>query len=65
MPPRSAAHLPRIGHILVGLIAFYHAIASLTQAFTGEPLLPLGRPLLMKQPSQLQHHASVAMHPHH
>lgn len=48
--------LPGIGHILVGLIAFYHAIASLTQAFTGEPLFPLGRPLLTKPPAQLQRH---------
>ena len=38
--------LPGIGHILVGLLAFYYAVASLTQAFTGHALLPLGRPLL-------------------
>lgn len=40
--------LPGFGHIVVGLIAFYHAIASLTQAFTGYALLPLGPPLLTK-----------------
>lgn len=38
--------LPGIAHILVGLIAFYHAVASLTQAFTGRQLVPLGPPLL-------------------
>lgn len=41
--------LPGIGHILVGLIAFYHAIGTLTLAFTGEALLPLGPPLLYKK----------------
>ncbi len=40
--------LPGIGHILVGLMAFYHAVASLTQAFTGSALLPLGPPLLSR-----------------
>lgn len=40
--------LPGVGHVLVGLLAFYYAVASLTQAFTGEPLLPLGPPLLSK-----------------
>jgi succinate-acetate transporter protein len=40
--------LPGVGHVLVGLLAFYYAVASLTQAFTGEPLLPLGPPLLAK-----------------
>lgn len=38
--------LPGMGHILVGFMAFYHAIASLTQAFTGHQLVPLGPPLL-------------------
>jgi hypothetical protein len=27
-------------------MAFYHAVGSLTQAFTGQALLPLGPPLL-------------------
>jgi succinate-acetate transporter protein len=40
--------LPGIGHVMVGLLAFYYAVASLTQAFTGEPLLPLGPPLLAR-----------------
>jgi uncharacterized protein len=38
--------LPGIGHIIVGLMAFYHAVGSLTQAFTGKALFPLGPPLL-------------------
>lgn len=50
--------LPGIGHILVGLIAFYHAIGTLTLAFTGEALLPLGPPLLYKK------QASVAKRAH-
>lgn len=40
--------LPGILHIVVGLMAFYHAVASLTQAFTGHQLVPLGPPLLQK-----------------
>ncbi len=38
--------LPGVGHIIVGLMAFYHAVGSLTQAFTGKALVPLGPPLL-------------------
>jgi succinate-acetate transporter protein len=38
--------LPGWGHIIVGLMAFYHAVGSLTQAFTGRSILPLGPPLL-------------------
>lgn len=34
--------LPGLLHIVVGLMAFYHAVASLTQAFTGHQLVPLG-----------------------
>src|SRR5512134_2104083 len=34
--------IPGLLHILVGLMAFYHAVASLTQAFTGHQLVPLG-----------------------
>ena len=39
--------LPGWGHLMVGLLAFYHAVASLTQAFTGRTLFPLGPPLLL------------------
>ncbi len=45
--------LPGIFHILVGLMAFYHAAASLTTAFTGHPLLPLGPALLHHRPAPL------------
>jgi len=37
---------PGLLHIIVGLMAFYHAVASLTQAFTGRQLVPLGPALL-------------------
>lgn len=33
---------PGVFHIVVGIMAFYHAVASLTQAFTGHQLVPLG-----------------------
>jgi len=33
---------PGLFHIVVGVMAFYHAVGSLTQAFTGHPLVPLG-----------------------
>jgi uncharacterized protein len=38
--------IPGVCHILVGLLAFYHAVSSLTSAFTGRELFPLGSPLL-------------------
>ena len=38
--------IPGVCHILVGLLAFYHAVGSLTSAFTGRELFPLGPPLL-------------------
>ena len=47
--------LPGIFHILVGLMAFYHAAASLTTAFTGHPLLPLGPALLHHRPAPSRH----------
>jgi hypothetical protein len=40
--------LPGIAHLVVGMMAFYHAVASLTQAFTGHQLVPLGPPLLSR-----------------
>jgi succinate-acetate transporter protein len=40
--------VPGILHIIVGLMAFYHAVASLTQAFTGHQLVPLGPPFLQR-----------------
>jgi hypothetical protein len=41
--------LPGLLHIAVGFMAFYHAVASLTQAFTGRQLVPLG-PALLERP---------------
>jgi hypothetical protein len=38
--------LPGVGHLGIGVLAFYHAIASLSFAFTGRALVPLGPPIL-------------------
>lgn len=38
--------LPGLGHLAVGTLAFYHAIGSLSQAYTGKAIVPLGAPLL-------------------
>jgi len=38
--------LPGIAHLAVGFLAFYHAIGSLSQAYTGKAIVPLGPPLL-------------------
>lgn len=37
---------PGIGHIVVGLMSLYHALGSVSLAFTGRELVPLGPPLL-------------------
>lgn len=42
--------LPGLGHLAIGVLAFYHAIASLSQAFTGKALVPLGAPILYRDP---------------
>ncbi|MDE3225586.1 MAG: GPR1/FUN34/YaaH family transporter [Nitrospirota bacterium] len=42
--------LPGLGHLAIGVLAFYHAIASLSQAFTGQALVPLGSPVLYRAP---------------
>ena len=49
--------LPGVGHLTVGTLVFYHAIGSLSQAYTGKAIVPLGSPLL--------HHkkAKVTVHP--
>jgi succinate-acetate transporter protein len=52
--------LPGWGHIIVGLMAFYHAVGSLTQAFTGRALLPLGPPLL-QHPAKPLHSVAKAV----
>lgn len=41
--------LPGLFHVMVGLGAFYYAVASLSYAFTGRVLVPLGRPLLHRE----------------
>jgi succinate-acetate transporter protein len=46
--------LPGFLHILVGLMAFYHAVASLTQAFTGHQLVPLGPAFLHRSEPALK-----------
>lgn len=38
--------LPGVAHLAVGTLAFYHAIGSLSQAYTGRAIVPLGSPLL-------------------
>lgn len=43
--------LPGLGHLCVGVLAFYHAIGSLSLAFTGKAILPLGPPILFCEPS--------------
>lgn len=41
--------LPGLGHLAIGVLAFYHAIASLSQAFTGTAIVPLGAPILYRE----------------
>ncbi|MCX5721161.1 MAG: acetate uptake transporter [Nitrospirae bacterium] len=38
--------LPGLAHLAVGILAFYHAIGSLSQAYTGKAIVPLGPPML-------------------
>jgi succinate-acetate transporter protein len=45
---------PGLFHIIVGVMAFYHAVASLTQAFTGHQLVPLGPAILQGAGSALK-----------
>lgn len=44
--------LPGVAHLVVGTLAFYHAIGSLSQAYTGKAIVPLGPPLLHKKEHQ-------------
>jgi uncharacterized protein len=41
-----SATLPGMLHVAVGLMAFCHAVASLTQAFAGRQLAPLSLAIL-------------------
>ncbi len=46
--------LPGIGHIVVGLMSLYHALGSISLAFTGRELVPLGPPLLPRRARAIQ-----------
>ena len=46
--------LAGIGHIAVGLMALYHALGSVTLAFIGRELVPLGPPLLPRRARVIQ-----------
>lgn len=46
--------IPGIGHIVVGLMALYHALGSVSLAFTGRELVPLGPPLLPRRARAIQ-----------
>lgn len=41
--------LPGIGHLLIGTLAFIHAMGTLVNEFTTENRIPLGRPPLSRQ----------------
>jgi succinate-acetate transporter protein len=41
--------IPGVAHLAVGTLAFYHAIGSLSQAYTGKAIVPLGPPLLQHE----------------
>ena len=56
--------VPGFLHIMVGLMAFYHAVASLTQAFTGQQLVPLG-PALLHRAHPLTDLRPTRADPHH
>ena len=57
----SSETLPGLGHLCIGLLAFYHAIGSLSLAFTGKALLPLGQPILTREATDAaSHHIEVA-----
>lgn len=42
----QVGQIPEVAHLAVGLLAFYHAIDSLSQAYTGAAMVPLGPPML-------------------
>lgn len=49
-----------VGHVCIGLLAFYHAIGSLSLAFTGKAIVPLGPPLFSREPADvLRHHLGL------
>lgn len=52
--------LPGLAHLAVGTLAFYHAIGSLSQAYTGKAIVPLGSPLLRHESARGTVHPEVA-----
>lgn len=48
--------LPGVGHLCIGLLAFYHAIGSLSLAFTGKAIVPLGRPIFSRDAVDVPRH---------
>lgn len=52
----SSEILPGVGHLCIGVVAFYHAIGSLSLAFTGRAIAPLGRPIFAREASNVAHH---------
>jgi uncharacterized protein len=52
--------LPGLAHLAVGTLAFYHAIGSLSQAYTGKAIVPLGAPLLRHERARSTVHSEVA-----
>jgi uncharacterized protein len=52
--------LPGLAHLAVGTLAFYHAIGSLSQAYTGKAIVPLGSPLLHHERARGTVHSEVA-----
>lgn len=52
--------LPGLAHLAVGTLAFYHAIGSLSEAYTGKTVVPLGPPLLRHQRVRTAVHSEVA-----
>lgn len=51
---------PGLTHLGVGTLAFYHAIGSLSEAYTGKAVVPLGAPLLRNERISSAVHSEVA-----
>lgn len=52
----SSETLPGVGHLCIGAVAFYHAIGSLSLAFTGRAIVPLGRPIFACEACDAAHY---------
>ncbi|MCS6292585.1 MAG: acetate uptake transporter [Nitrospira sp.] len=55
--------LPGVAHLVVGTLAFYHAIGSLSQAYTGKAIVPLGPPILHHQRAKRNTQVELAVSP--